>query len=82
MKYGATFNDVSTEIHSSIIESCRKAMKLIGLRYAGFDYISGDISSPDGCFNEVNSMPSIKLSYSYASSDVVIKVIQEAIKIA
>lgn len=62
---GGIYKNVSKEVHEDNIELCRNACQVLGLEFAGVDFMSKDASikySRNGAvINEVNSYPHVTL---------------------
>lgn len=60
---GATIRDVTKEVHPQIKRTAVEAVRLLGLKIAGVDIVTTDITRPlpqtKGKINEVNSIPTL-----------------------
>jgi cyanophycin synthetase len=64
--YGGQYLDVTEKVHPTLIEIARKAVSSAGIKLAGVDIISTDITNPildSFVINEVNTTPGLLIHY-------------------
>jgi cyanophycin synthetase len=81
--YGGEYYDVSTEISDEIIEICKSAVSILGIKLAGVDIIAKDIRNvTEGSFviNEVNTTPALLVHYEVQNQERMRPVAQDILK--
>jgi len=59
---GADYVDCTERVHFSVQEMCERLARRLDLLVVGVDYITADISDPEGTYNEFNLRPYIDLN--------------------